>query len=130
MVKKEETEETERVFNSYEKFHRHYFPNSVLERLVDKLSRELCANEPYQHKFQKGESDPLTGSIEVSKPRFGISKLEAIKKTIRQFYIDEGFKVKPCEGNCFQLISPSQEDYTAIITEHEDYYSVYVDKPL
>jgi hypothetical protein len=112
----------ETTYHSYDDFHKKCFPNSILERL-DKTLCDLF-NVPESHKYNPKSYDPNTGVLELAKPSgYSQKRRDELVDTIKEFYIQEGFKVTE-PG--FIFADKQDKHYNIFVAEHDTAWSVNI----
>ncbi len=134
-------EETKgRVFTSVDEFCRGYFPNSVLERLKDKLCSHLGLNHDHDGEgvdwIVKKYEEPNTGSIDLINTSFFRGSVSAISDLVREFYKDEGYTVDEHKqkGIKYSITLPGEivevknndKCYWALVAEYATSYNIIV----
>lgn len=101
-----------------------FFPNSVLNRLHERLMENLGITHDFQHRFSPNKDNPLTGYIEVAK--MGFYRVEQIRETILHHYKMEGFELTSKPEQSLMTFQRGEEFLSVSLTESSTSFSIHV----
>ena len=102
------------IIGSFEEYKRTFFPDSILDRLAEKLSPDGDS------RVNKDEKNPRLGLVEAVKPESPLFNLE---KTVKAFYKEEGYKVDQNEAG---MITAQKDKEKYWVNPYIRGYVVYV----
>lgn len=104
------------TFETFKKYHRCFFPNSILNRLENRLS-----TGKNKHRLQKKLDNPRTGTLDIEKPLWASES--SICNIVRAFYKDEGFEV---QGKNYLIARRGNEEYSIHFSSQGSIISILV----
>lgn len=116
--------ETQKRTYTYPEVLQTFFPNSVLNRLHERLVETLGITYDFQHRFSPSKEKPLTGFIEVAK--MGFHRIKNIRETVILHYQMEGFEMTSQPEQSLMTFQRGEEFLTVSLTESSASFSVHV----
>ncbi len=110
--------------SSIEEFRSKYFPDTVLERLEERLCSKIGLTEPHQHRLSKNEHDSNTGLLELAKPK---QPHDSIIEVMAEFYKTEGFEVHVYAPHMMGMTKGIHK-YICSVNQDNSTYEVYIFK--
>lgn len=121
---------TDIKFTSIEEFQKHYFPDSILERLEKRISElDLEGGIKDCNKYPEPPYNRKTGSLIFYQTSSFIipdkDMVKSIKDVVESFYKAEGYNV--INGSEFSIEAKKQkEDYLILVTGYDNIYDIWI----
>ena len=112
----------EKVFNNIDEVNREFFPNSVLDRLEEKVRNYLGLKEAHASRLNKDEGNPLKGTLEFALGSGYTSTEEDLGSYIRSFFKTEGYEVKEDDDNTYFQAKKNNIPYRISVRKTSTYW--------
>lgn len=114
------------------KFNQTYFPDSILDRLENRLYHSLPLEEGAVHHSHNYKGNKKTSILEIDNPSW--TSEEDVLMILENFYENEGYKTKR-QGRIVEAkrenvgISRTEEAYQVLLTKASTGYLIQITKP-
>lgn len=116
--------------SSMDEYEREYHPksSSLLERLEEKICKELNLTERCQHALNKASDDNKAGCLDFCKDTRYSTSRENVLAIVKSFYENEGYLIKINPISQVFSAEKDKKEYWVILTECDFKFTLWIIK--